>query len=370
MQELTPQELCTLRLDAQWLHRRAGPESLVEAVQAVVGIQAQSTPAMMLALRARVRELEVEAVERAIAESRTLARTWTMRGTLHLQAAADFRWLVGLLGPVFMAQGKGRRLQLGLDEDTVERGIRAIGEILSPGEVVTRDVIVERLNARGFSLDRKTQAPIHLIGQAALAGVILVGPEAAGGKSTNVLADGWVAPGEPLARDAALAGLARRYVSGYGPVDVADFAAWSGLSMTDARRGWQAALAEGAWAEVSVEGRALWLDAAALQRLRPGHEPSVRLLPAFDACVLGYKNRDQLVAPERQPEVYHGGQTVPVVMVDGLAVGVWRYERRGRKLHIDVHAFDGFDPADQQMIWAEADDIGRLWGLPVSVEIG
>jgi len=249
--------------------------------------------------------------------------------TLHLQAADDFHWLVGLLGPVFMAQGKGRRLQLGLDEDTVKRGIRAIGEILSPGEVVTRDVIVERLNARGFSLDRKTQAPIHLIGQAALAGVILAGPEAAGGnrpacwrmagsrrasRSTGMPAGRACPPLRERLRPGRRGGLR-------GVV---------GLSMTDARRGWQAALAGGGWTEITAGGRALWLDAVALQRLRPGHEPSVRLLPAFDACVLGYKNRDQLVAPERQPEVYHGGQTVPVVLVNGLAVGVWRYKRRAR----------------------------------------
>jgi hypothetical protein len=335
----------------------------------VVGIQAQLSPAMLLALRARVDGLEVADVDAAIAETRSLVRTWAMRGTLHLLAAEDFGWLIDLLGPVFMRGDTPRLRQLGLDAETVERGLRAMPDILAPGEAVTRDVIVERLNARGFSLDRKTQAPIHLIAQAALAGVLALGPEASGGKSTYALADGWLAaPADAIPREAALAGLARRYVSGYGPADLADFAAWSGLPMADAKIGWVGALVQGMWTKVTVEGRSLWVETADLPAAR-ADATIIRLLPAFDDYVLGYKDRRHVVAPERQPEVYHGGQTVPVVMVDGLAAGVWRAERSPKRLSIDVRAFARFDSAAERLIRAEADDIARLWRLPVAVEI-
>jgi len=322
---------------------------------------------MALALRACVEGLEMADIEAAIAGARSLVRCWSMRGTLHLSAAEDIRWLLDLLGPVFMAGGKPRRLQLGLDDETVRRGVEAMGEILAPGEVVTRDAIVERLNARGFALDRKTQAPIHLIAQAALAGVIVLGPEAPGAKSTYTLAEGWLPPTKPLSRAEALSRLARRYLTGYGPADLADFAAWSGLAMGEARQGWDAALAEGAWTVVNAAGRSLWLDTGALPA-QPG-PISVRLLPAFDAYVLGYKNRAELVAPERQSEVYHGGQTVPVVMIDGLAAGTWHYGRGPKKLTVDVTLFEPVEPSVERLIRQEADDIGRLLGLPATVDL-
>ena len=50
------------------------------------------------------------------------------------------------------------------------------------------------------------------------------------------------------------------------------------------------------------------------QRPPESVRPFVRLLPAFDTYILGYADRDYVVAPEHQSAVYHGGQTVPVVL--------------------------------------------------------
>src|SRR5262245_45611886 len=119
MHTLAVDDLRRLRLRAQRLEPRGERPALVDVVGSVVGIQAQLTPAMMLALRARVEGLEMEDVHAAIGDTRSLVRGWSMRGTLHLSAAADIGWLIDVLGPVFFAQGKPRRLQLGLDDDTV-----------------------------------------------------------------------------------------------------------------------------------------------------------------------------------------------------------------------------------------------------------
>src|SRR5689334_17788953 len=108
--KLTTDQLRALRMRAQGLAPRAKRSALVDVVRAVVGVQAQLTPAMMLALRARVEGVEMEDIHAAIDDARSVVRTWSMRGTLHLSAAEDIRWLIGVLGPVFMAGGKARRL--------------------------------------------------------------------------------------------------------------------------------------------------------------------------------------------------------------------------------------------------------------------
>jgi hypothetical protein len=122
--------------------------------------------------------------------------------------------------------------------------------------------------------------------------------------------------------------LARRYLQGYGPAAPRDLAAWWGLPLTEAKQAWAALETE--LTELRVGGQSVWLlspdasdwaDTSAPER-------SARLLPAFDTYLLGYHARDFAVPPLYQDRVFHGGQLVPVILVDGGAAGTWRYERR------------------------------------------
>lgn len=362
MPDLTVEQVRALRVHAQGLHPKHSPNDLTAVVRAVVGVQAQLSAAMMLALRARIRGLTPADVDAAI-EQRHLARTWLMRGTLHLTTARDFRWMLSLLAPVFIPKGRGRRAQLGLTDEIVDKGLNAIRSILSGSPPLTRGEIVERLVGHGVALDRRTQAPIHLVGLAALQGIVCLAPDAPNGESTYVLMDEWLEPTELPPRDTALAALARRYLAGYAPASSNDFAAWSGLTLKDAKLAWK--LLANELVEVRVEDRVLSMLAASEMPAVP--ESVVRLLPAFDAYVLGYADRDYVVAPEHQSLVYHGGQTVPVVLVDGAAAGVWRYRRQGRRLHITVHPFSDFASTIRDRVAEEADDIGRFWDATASV---
>ncbi len=364
--ELSPEQVRAIRIGAQKLEPRADRGALVETVRAVCGIQAQLTPAMLLALRARIHGLTLKDVQTAIDPDRQLVRTWAMRGTLHLLPRDDVGWIVGLLGPVFAAKDKRRRLQLGLTNDLCHEGLAAIGEILSEDGALTRGELVERLAERGIVVERKSQAPIHLIAYAALEGIVCLGPDRPNGESTYVYRDRWLGPQPAPDRDAALAELVRRYLDGYGPASRQDFASWSGLSLAEAKKGWQLANVEANYSEVRLGNLTLWMSKT-VKHDSQQLSPVVRLLPAFDTYLLGYANRDQVVRPEHLSEVYHGGQIVPVVLVDGLAAGVWRYERKGKRLTINVRPFDSIDAAVQQGIAEEAEDIGRYFGSAVSV---
>ena len=159
-----------------------------------------------------------------------------------------------------------------------------------------------------------------------------------------------------------------RYLRGYGPAGPEDFASWSGLSLAVSRTGWELAQDQGSLTEICVEGRTLWSSMA------PSKSPGVRafdrtvvnLLPAFDALILGYSDRELLVSGRYQREVYHGGQTVPVILVDGRAAGVWRYARQGKTLKISLRPFEPFDQNTKSLIDAEVEDVGRFFNLPVS----
>lgn len=236
--ELTPHETRAARLLRNGLAGRR-PADVREAVRCVVGVQAQDGRAARLAVRARTSGATASTVDAAIAR-REVVCTWAMRGTLHLLAAEDIRWIVALLGPRFVARTAGRRRQLGLDDATCARGVDALRDVLSASSPLTRAELVTGLAERGLRLDPKSQAPAHLVGYAAMLGVVCRGPEAPAGEPTYVLLDDWLGEQPPVSDDAALARLAERYLAGFGPAAPEDFAAWSGLPVGRARQGFAA----------------------------------------------------------------------------------------------------------------------------------
>ena len=160
---------------------------------------------------------------------------------------------------------------------------------------MTRYELLDRLGARGILLDPKTQAMIHLIGLAAMQAVLCVGPERDDGESTYVLLDDWVPPAPAPTREAALAELARRYFAAYGPATVDDLSAWSGIAMAEARSA--VAGAKPSLADVTIQGQPGFVLNDRLSQLTAAATPQARLLPAFDAYLLGYRRRDLAVAP-------------------------------------------------------------------------
>ena len=227
-------QLRALRLRAQLL---AGPRagSVAGAAAHLGGLQAQAAPPARLAVRARTAGLTAAGVDQACAAG-DVTRTWAMRGTLHMVATRDVRWMTGLLGPVFARKGQRRREQLGLDEAFCERALTALAGILTGSPPLTRAGLIGRLAAEGIRIDPRTQQPPHLLGYAANRGLICRGPDGAGDEPTYVLLDEWAAGAPALGKDDALAELARRYLRGYGPASRNDFAAWSGLPATDGTR--------------------------------------------------------------------------------------------------------------------------------------
>jgi hypothetical protein len=62
--------------------------------------------------------------------------------------------------------------------------------------------------------------------------------------------------------------------------------------------------------------------------------PVVRLLPAFDTYLLGYRSREFAVPPEHARRVWPGGGIVrPTVIVNGRGVATWK--RNGTKIELE-----------------------------------
>ncbi len=296
-----------------------------------------------------------------------MVRTWGMRGTLHLLATEDLGWLLALLGPVFIRSSRRRRAELGLDEDTGVRGVRAIRDVLGKYGPLTRAEIVDRLAAR--RIRTVGQATIHLIRLAALQGVVCLGPDRHGKPTYVVLAD-WVDEGPIMSQEKAQAELARRYLAAYGPATPQDFTTWSGLSLGEARAAWQHI--SGQLIEVKLGGSSAWMlktQAAWLDKASP-RRPIVRLLPSYDTYLLGYRRRDLALAPKHAKRIHPGGGLLhPALLVDGRAIGTWNVKRHRAHLEVSVEPFEALTVDVQRGLEVDLTDLAHFLGAEAKLNV-
>ena len=352
------------------------------------GLQAQAAPPARLAVRARTASLTAAGVDQACAAG-DVTRTWAMRGTLHMVATRDVRWMTGLLGPVFARRGQRRREQLGLDEAFCERALTALAGILTGSPPLTRAELISRLAAEGIRIDPRTQQPPHLLGYAANRGLICRGPDGAGDEPTYVLLEEWAAGAPALGKDDALAELARRYLRGYGPASRNDFAAWSGLPATDGTRALD--LIADDLTLVSADGARLFAlgrdsleaagdlgapgDPGAPGDLGAAGDSAPLLLGHFDSYLLGYRERGLVLDARYARRIQTGGGFVqPVVVIGGRVAGTWRLTRPagkarpGAPARLTIGPFTALPAASADGLAAEAADIGRFLGVDVKLE--
>jgi hypothetical protein len=363
MHSLNDRQVRLLRLRAQRLsmHQPAGttgPVRVRQVVSDVCGLQAQDAAAAALSVRARCGGLVAAHVEQARVEERSVVRTWLMRGTLHLVAAEDVGWLLELLGPIFIRSGRGRRAQLGLDEEAGARGVRALDTMLAGRGPLTRDEIRRELAAQ--KIPWAGQATIHLIGLAALEGRLCYGPKR-GSEETFVRLADWIGPGAAVPPERAPAELARRHLAAYGPATVEDLAAWSGLTLGVARDAW--GQLAGQLLEVDMAGGRAWMlrsQAAWLDEAWAGG-PVVNLLPRFDTYWLGYGRRDLALEPQFARRIFPGGGLLhPALLVDGRAAGTWRIKRRQKHIDVSLEPFETLGPQVQPGLEAEVADLAHF----------
>jgi hypothetical protein len=295
------------------------------------------------------------AVEEAIVQG-TIRRSWLLRGTLHFVAAADLHWMLALLAPRLIAGNAGRYKQLELDESTLTRSTTLITEALSDGIQRTRSELFEILEHKGIST--AGQRGVYLAQRAALEKLIYQGPVIRNETTFRLLE-----PGSSRPKEEAVAELARRYFMSHGPTTLNEFAAWSGLTLTDARLGLGAVRAE--LAEGKIDGASYFFA----PELSGSSEASVYLLPGFDEFVLGYRDRSAILESQFADAICPGGNGMftPTVVSGGRIVGTWKRTLKKKGVEIALSPFHTFSPDEHTAIAAAAERYGAFLGLAVKI---
>ena len=328
-----------MRLVAQ---RLAGPRpaTAADAVRRLTAAQAQDLPGALLSVALRTTAGTRCEVESAL-NAGDVVRSWPMRGTLHLVAAEDLPWMIGLLGPRVLTGAPARRTQLGITDADIEKARGLAVQALSGGRQLRRAEILAALADGG--VDITGQRGYHLLWYLSQTCTLCLGP-IDDGEQRFVLMDEWIRAPRRLAGEEALGELAGRFFRGHGPATLKDLTRWAGLRITESRAG--LATARDGLARLEVDGVEYFLDPETPDLLADHRDEAlaVRLLPGFDEFVLGYADRTCAVPPEFADRIVPGGNGMfrPTVVSGGRVVGTWGWSGRGAKRTVTATPFTAF----------------------------
>jgi Winged helix DNA-binding domain len=366
------EEVRARRVARSWLDERAEGERLVGVVGALCGVQAQVQTSAELQLAARVEGVVQTDVRAALWEQRALVRAWTVRGTLHLHPAEDLAlWQAArraAAGPV----------EQGLPEWRDPAGVHHPPLAADEVEAV-RAAVWDALDRRCLLRDELADEVVKRVGEtprdrlssgfAFFIEDLCQGPPQ-GSRITLTRPDQWIEGWRAITDEQeALREVCRRFLRTYGPARPADFCAWFGsssLKVPEAQALFDSLGSE--LEELEVEGRRCFVLAG--DRSFPMGARHVRLLPEYDVYVMGFREREQLV-PQSVRELiakhgrgrYEGPAGTRLVLVDGMAAGLWERKRRGKRVELDVQLVRRDRESDRIGLEREAERIGAFLGL-------
>ena len=330
-----------------FLAAEARAKSVPDAAGGMVGLHASDPSSVFLAARARVRDVTVELIEKALYEDRSILRILGMRRTM-FAAPIELARLIQAGAATRLIAGERKRLAGFLAEGGVtDEPVGWLKEV----EDATFNALVSDGSAFAQELTKRIPA---------LAGQIRFGEGTrwAGtmGVSTRVLfllaLDGRIARGRPRGKwtssqhrwtpieewvPGGLGGvdplearreIISRWLSTFGPGTMDDIRWWTGWTMREIRN----ALAEIDVTEVELDGA---VAMALSDDVDPVSPPGswVAFLPGLDPTPMGWKKREWYLGPHQGALFDRNGNIGPSIWHDGRIIGGWGQNQDRKVVH-------------------------------------
>ncbi|MEV4440570.1 winged helix DNA-binding domain-containing protein [Streptomyces sp. NPDC049577] len=351
---MAPTVLATRALNRALLARqlllRRAELPVLDAVEHLVGLQAQSPPDPYYALAARLDGFAPDQLS-GLLEAREAVRIPVMRSTIHLVSARDALVLRPLTQPVLDRSFRGNH------------GKRLPGVDLTDLAARARTLVAERpytFHELGHVLAEHwpDHAPQDLAMAArTLLPLVQVTPRGLWGRSgpvAHTTTEVWLgrdpdpAPG--------LDTLLLRYLAAFGPASVKDIQTWSGLTRlrepADRLRPRLRVFRD----EQGVE----LLDHPDAPLPDPETPAPVRFLPEFDNIALSHADRARIATPENLRRVWRVNRAHRAFLLDGFIAGIWRVERAGGVATMTVEPFAPMRRGDRPALEEEAGNVLAL----------
>ena len=313
MRTLDRRTLNRATLARQFLLDRSD-RSPLEAVDHLLGLQAQAPLAPYVALWSRLVDFRPRTLAEPVADGRA-KRVTVMRGTIHLVTAADAAALRVLLQSMLerrFASSPFARNLVGVDLAEVQARAR---ELLAHGPL-TRPQLSKGLQQ--WWPDRDPASLAYAV--TFQVPLVHVPPRGLWGRTGPVAYEPYDIEGSTVDVDQVV----KRYLAAFGPASVRDAQAWCGLT----RLGEVMRRLGGELETFRDENGVALYDLPDAPRPDPDVPAPPRFLPEYDNVLLGHADRTR-VNPDGHPVplLPGNGAAAGTVLVDGSFRAIWRLDR-------------------------------------------
>ena len=286
-------------------------------------MQAQEYRMMRWAVAMRTRKPSAKTFKQAY-DTGQIIRLHLMRGTWQLVSADDYWMMLDLCAPKAIAVIKGwmSSNKISIPEEELMRVSDILAQTAADKGSVTKEDFVKALAEKDLQMDDHRLS--YHIRMAELKGILCSGDLQSEGrallKATYALTCNKLGRTTKKDRDEALMILTRKYFQSRQPATLEDFIWWSGLNVSDCRKG--VALLGNAIHIEKWKGREFYLtDSCRTRGFRRG---KLLLIPPYDEYLISYKSRDIVLPPEHRHHAHNNsGIFQPVIAHDGMICGNW-----------------------------------------------
>ncbi|WP_029115652.1 winged helix DNA-binding domain-containing protein [Mycobacterium sp. URHB0044] len=318
--------------------------SIAEITSQLVGLHATDPATPYLSLWARMPGFQVEDLDAALYQDRSVVKHLAMRRTLWVLNARDLP-AVQAAASDRVAANERRRLiadveKAGIaDDGEAWLGLASkavLGYIAEHGPASARELraaLPELAGnhdpAPGKSWGGATPVSPRVLTVLAVEGFLVRGPNEGTWTTSRprwASAPSWLgAAAQPTAAEAAREFMIRAWLRTFGPATVNDVKWWFGNTLTWARDG----LRDVEAVEVDMDGVTGYVLP---DDLEPESAPArwCALLPGLDVTTMGWQDRDWYLGEHRGQVFDRNGNAGPTAWCDGRVVGGWRQDADGR----------------------------------------
>ncbi|MBD3918888.1 AlkZ family DNA glycosylase [Paenibacillus sp. PR3] len=357
---LSHRELNRALLARQMLLQRENITAL-EAIERIIGLQAQATNPPYYALWARLENFQKEHLAELIL-SKQAVRIALMRSTIHLVSAQDALMLRPWVQPALdrSLNGAYGKLLIGIEPKVLAAAGRAILEQEGP---MTLSDLGKRLTAQWPSYHHDA------LGAAIRNGVPLVQVPPRGlwgitGQAVLTPIETWL--NQPVSSSPDAEALLMRYLQAYGPASVKDFQAWSG--MTKLRDLFEQMRPKLEWYK-NQQGDELF-DLPDAPRPASDLEVLPRFLGEFDHVLLSHADRTRIMDESyRRRVITKNGIVKATILIDGFVAGLWTIEERGHTAVMHIESFTPLSLEQRLLLEKEGERLLRFAAEAVEYDI-
>lgn len=303
---------------------------VLDAIERLVGIQAQDPNAPYFGLWTRLEEFRPDDLSNLI-QNKKVMRLALMRSTIHLVSSKDgmsLRPLIQSVQDTVLKNSFGKHLN-GLDTQAVAEAGRALVET----KPLTFSELGKLLGKQWPNVESAALAAVVRT----LVPLVQMPPRGIWGKSGQAIhtsAEAWIGrlPFSKLTTE----DIILRYLSAFGPATIQDIQVWSGLTRLKEK-------VEQLLPQLIIfhndQGNEL-LDIPSAPRPDPNVPSPPRFLGGFDNILLSYADRKRIIDESYRNIVFtKNGIIRPTILIDGFVSGLWKVQKEKGTVKLIIELF-------------------------------